>query len=394
MALTFISILSALSPFALSRENHISSVTAITEVFGEGQKITAVAVEYDKDINAASLTTSSFSVADRSITRVYTNTAATKAPQGSKGPFVIIELALNDANADTFSQEKGKIYRSAAEVNVKQLETIKTTRGKKYQPFADYIPSDKVNNLIVDDFQHLVYQDIKTGKSLRYNLYVPKNYDPAKSYPLVFFGHDTGMTSTDTMTTLIQGLGATVWASPAEQAKHESFVLAPQYDNQIVNDQSESTDSLDMTVDLINMLVNQYSIDSNRLYATGQSGGCMLSIAMSIKYPDLFAGLFLVAGQWDTEAMKTIAHKNMWIVVSQGDAKAYPGMNAGTAAMEEAGGTVSRAVWSGVASADEIATDAAKMIAEGNNIKYVALLKGTVVPEGQTDDPGSNHVNT
>jgi predicted peptidase len=34
------------------------------------------------------------------------------------------------------------------------------------------------------------------------------------------------------------------------------------------------------------------------------------------------------------------------------------------------------------------------MIAEGNNIKYSVLKKGTVVPAGMNDDGGSNHVCT
>ena len=35
-----------------------------------------------------------------------------------------------------------------------------------------------------------------------------------------------------------------------------------------------------------------------------------------------------------------------------------------------------------------------KMIAEGNNIKYTVLAKGTVVPEGLPDDGRNNHIYT
>ena len=34
------------------------------------------------------------------------------------------------------------------------------------------------------------------------------------------------------------------------------------------------------------------------------------------------------------------------------------------------------------------------MIAEGNNIKYTVLAKGTVVPEGLPDDGFTNHIYT
>lgn len=34
------------------------------------------------------------------------------------------------------------------------------------------------------------------------------------------------------------------------------------------------------------------------------------------------------------------------------------------------------------------------MIAEGSNINYTVLKKGTVVPEGESDTPINNHIST
>ena len=53
--------------------------------------------------------------------------------------------------------------------------------------------------------------------------------DKNKKYPLVLFMHDAGPLSENTKATLLQGNGAIVWATPEEQAKHEAFILAPQY---------------------------------------------------------------------------------------------------------------------------------------------------------------------
>jgi predicted peptidase len=256
------------------------------------------------------------------------------------------------------------------------------------------IATSKVTNLIVDDFKQFEYKDPKTKETLKYNLFVPKNYDKNKFYPLVLFMHDAGATSTETTTTLVQGLGAVVWASPSDQSKHESFVLAPQYSTQVVNDNSEASDYLDTTVNLVNWLTSQYSIDRNRLYTTGQSGGAMMSIAMDIRYPDLFAASFIVAGQWDPKKVKPLAKDKLWIVVSEGDLKAYPGQNAIAAVLEQEGAKVSRAVWDGQSTATEFAAAVKKMETEGNAINYVALKKGTVVPPGQQDNGGGNHINT
>ena len=404
-------ILMGMSLFVFGKEN---SVTAITEVFGEGQKTTAVILEYDKQISNKSLSTSTFSVDGRTITKVYTNKLAEKTERSVDGKYIIIELSKDDANASTLSQTKPSgdgAAKSTQEMtgppatmpeikiippvlNVTQIKNIKTTNDKVYKASVNVITNNKIKNLIVDDFIKLEYKDPTNGNILKYNLYVPKNYNKNKSYPLVLFIHDAGNVSNNSDITLIQGLGAVSFASPSDQAKHESFVLAPQYEKATVNDNNETTNYLDTTVNLIKEIEGKYNIDANRLYTTGQSMGGMSSIALNIKYPDLFAASYLVACQWDAQLMSSMYNKNMWIVVSQGDLKAYPGMNASTEVFEQLGGKVDRAVWSGNATKEEIAINAEKMIEMDANIKYVALEKGTVVPSGQNDNGGSNHTNT
>jgi len=266
--------------------------------------------------------------------------------------------------------------------------------GHHHRPYPNITKNNKVLRRVVDEFQQLVYTDPKSGIILNYNLYTPREYDSNKSYPLILFIHDGGTVSPEPRTTLIQGLGAVIWAIPSEQAKHECFVVAPQYSKGIVNDQSEATQDLDATVELIHHLATHYSIDQNRIYTTGQSMGCMASIEMLIRYPDLFAAALLIAGQWDAIKMAILTHANMWIVVSEGDRRAFPGMNASMAALEVAGAKISRATWNGQASPEEFSSEVSKMIAEGNNIKYTVLEKGTVVPQGLIEDGGNNHVHT
>ena len=231
-------------------------------------------------------------------------------------------------------------------------------------------------------FRQFIFIDPVSGIRLKYNLFIPKNYDAKKTYPLVLFMHDAGVLSTDPRVTLIQGLGGVIWATAPEQVKHECFVLAPQYTSPFANDESEAGPELKATVALVNHVVGRYSIDENRLYTTGQSLGCMASIAMLIKYPGLFAAALLIAGQWDATKMSVLTNTKMWIVVSEGDRKAFPGMNASMAALEAAGAKISRATWNGRAMKAEQDMNVSKMVLEGNNIKYTALAKGTVVPEG------------
>lgn len=398
-----------------AQNGHVKSVTAITEVFGDGQKVSAVAMEYDSAIDTSKLKTSDFTVKDKTVTKVYANTDAAKTSKGVNGKYVIVELStaitsdtMTNGNGPSAGQGNGTgnaaqgapqggnppkggggpSLGSAANdsseskpltVNVTQSGDIATADGKTYKADAVAMTNSKDINLVVQDFKQLVYTDPNyKNEKLMYNLYVPKNYDSSKKYSLVLFMHDAGVVSNNPTNTLTQGLGAVIWATPSEQAKNECFVLAPQYTSVIADDSSTTTEPMDITVDLVKELEKQYSIDPNRLYNTGQSMGGMTSIAMDIKYPDMFAASLLVACQWDAAKVAPMAKKNLWIIVSEGDSKASPGMDAITEALKKQGATVSsKTTWNAEANASELATDVSKMLAEGCNINYTVFKGGS-----------------
>ena len=249
-------------------------------------------------------------------------------------------------------------------------------------------------NLVADDFKQRVFRDAQTGDTLRYNLFVPKGHDPRVALPLVLFMHDAGVTGENPRATLFQGLGAVAWASPQDQAKRPAFVLAPQYDQVIADDDSQTSSMLATTIHLVQALVGQHHIDRKRLYVTGQSGGCMMAIAMDIQHPGFFAASFLVAGQWSPALVKPLAHQKLWILVSQDDAKAFAGQNAITQALAQDGATISRATWDGTWSAQQFRTAFEAMDAEGSPINYVSFAKGTVIPPGQSTAGASGHRDT
>ena len=113
----FITIVSSLTaswnPHNLSY-NHIKSVAAITEVFGDGQKVTAVLVEYDQDISNSKLSKSVFTVEGRTITNVYANNLAVKAAQGINGKYVIIELSPIDKEASIIGSKREIFYEKGS----------------------------------------------------------------------------------------------------------------------------------------------------------------------------------------------------------------------------------------------------------------------------------------
>jgi predicted peptidase len=423
---------------ASAMPRHVKSATAVGEVFGDGEKISAVIIEYDRDIDHSKLSPAAFSVTGRTITKVYSNKESARAPQGTNGRYVIIELSPDDRDAPLYSGGPGgpggrpggpggpggpgapgaaggpggppnaqanggggarggmgmgmAAKKKPLKVTVDQVGEITTTTGEIYPADPTAFETDKGVNLVVDDFKQFEFKDPVTGITLGYNLFVPRNYDKNKSYPLVLFMHDASITGAETSRTLTQGLGAVVWATPSEQAKHEAFVLAPAFGNGLSTEGAVGDATADTVVHLVNSVTSQYNIDKNRMYTTGQSFGCMLSLAIMIRYPDLFAASMLVAGQRDAQATSVLLHNKMWIIVAEGDTRAFPGMNDSVAVWEKEGAKISKATWNARSSEAQLTADANKMLAEGNNIKYATFLKGTVFPAGQ--EGGIEHMAT
>jgi len=121
----------------------------------------------------------------------------------------------------------------------------------------------------------------------------------------------------------------------------------------------------------------------------------MASCELNIRYPGYFAASLLVAGQWDPQKMADAYSGNKyWILVSEHDAKAFPGMNAVTEAIEKTGVQIARYRWDGKAPAEELTRLAREAMKEDYNVRYTVFNGSTVVPEWEDDNPGSNHVCT
>lgn len=375
----------------------IRSVTSVTEVFGTGQQITHIIVEFNERVVNSQLTKNTFTVSDRTVEKIYSNTRPERTDIVKDGRFVIIELNPKDSGASLRLEGNDEVgfQMKKATSKITQKEDILFTNGKKLEKSIAILENNKTRNLIVENFKQFVYKDPKTGTSVKYNLYIPKNYDKNKKYPLVLFMHDKGVLSEDTKTALFQGNGATSFAAPEEQARHEAFVLAPQYSRQVVDDNGDITSDLDATVNLIrDYLISKYSIDEKKLYATGQSMGGMMAIVMNYKYPELFAASYLVACQWNPKEVSTMAKNNLWITVSTGDAKAYPGMNSITSELIKRGATVAKDNWRADYTDAQFLEGARKVIAQKSNIKYTTLEKGTNPYLPKDANPGLEHSGT
>jgi predicted peptidase len=374
--------------------SHIKQTTAINEVFGDGSKVSAVAIEYDGNINPASVNMTTYKVNGHKIIGIGVSNSADKYAITGKGRFVIIKLeAKTVLKAVSPNETKGMIQGPVAggrgmmnnnhkeeetheSVIVSQVKNIKSIDGNVYKPEAN-ITCKKETCLIADDFVQLTFKDDSTGINLKYNLYIPKNYNPQKTYPMLLFIHDASGAGRSFTNTLTQGDGVTVWASPEEQAKHPCFVLAPQFDRVTVDDNYTALPDLDALLHLVDTLMHKYAIDPDRVYTTGQSMGCMSSYVLMLKRPNLFAAAMLVAGQWNPDVMAPLATKNLWLISCTGDLKSSQGAAAAIKVWKQNGAKVSEATWPLTADKATRAQEVSDMIAKGCNIKFTHLEGGS-----------------
>lgn len=242
---------------------------------------------------------------------------------------------------------------------------------------------------VVPEFKQLVFSDSVTGKSMSYNLYIPKNADKSKKYPLVMFIADATTPGTDVTAPLTQGYGGLVWATADWQAKYPCYVLVPQFTGVAVNDAYQHTDEVDIAARLLNAVVAANSVDPSRLYSTGQSMGGMISMYYNVAYPDLFAASLFVDSHWDTATFDELA-KHKFIYFIAGDkGKAYADIEPLEAAARKDGVQYTFAAWSAKLSQERQSELAATMLEKGAPVNLFQFEPGTVLP---ADGSGSEHL--
>ena len=221
----------------------------------------------------------------------------------------------------------------------------------------------------VPEFRQQIYNDAATGKSLHYNLFIPRNVDEEKSYPLVLFMADASTPGTDVTRPLTQGYGALVWATKEWQAEHPCYIL-------------EHTAILGDTIEKI---AKEKNIDRNRLYTTGQSMGGMISMYFNVTYPDVFAASIFVDCHWDSATFPELV-KHKFTFITAGKAGTFDALEA---AAKEAGIKYEYEEWSAKLPQQQQDRLASEELAKGAPINIINFTSKTVLP---ADGKGSEHM--
>jgi predicted peptidase len=175
----------------------------------------------------------------------------------------------------------------------------------------------------------------------------PEGYDRSKKYPLILVLHGWGERGTDNKKQLSQ-FGSAL-AKPAVRKKFPAFVVVPQssgswiqhpvFDKPIPLSRQPAT-SLTQAVAIVDALVKQEAVDSNRLYLMGYSNGACGVWELLERYPQRWAAAAPMAGAGDPVAVTAAKHVPVWAFHGAND-KAIPlqRMEELTTALRRAGGS-------------------------------------------------------
>lgn len=166
-----------------------------------------------------------------------------------------------------------------------------------------------------------------SGTKLPYRLYVPADYDESKSYPLVLFFHGAGESGTDNNHIFRGGSILQRLLTKTERTEHPCIILAPQCADTGSNGKWVSTDWAPGTYDhtkiktspymaaaeeLLDKVINEYSVDKGRLYVSGMSMGGYGTWDIISRNPDKFAAAVPVCGGIDESYMSGLMNMPIW----------------------------------------------------------------------------------
>jgi predicted peptidase len=192
---------------------------------------------------------------------------------------------------------------------------------------------------VVIAISHLQAQDlslyqknlfISEADTMPYRLLLPEGYNPAQQYPLLLFLHGAGERGNDNQKQLTHG--ASLFVRADIRNDFPCIVLAPQcsasdyWSNVIITTDTatrkrsfnfqiagEPTQAMATVIKLLQEVINNYSVDINRIYTGGISMGGMGTFEVVLRNPDIFAAAFPLCGGANPATAKDMRNTAWWI---------------------------------------------------------------------------------
>jgi predicted peptidase len=172
-----------------------------------------------------------------------------------------------------------------------------------------------------DRTQALTYTNA-AGESLKYRLFLPKDYDASKKYPLVLVFHGAGQRGDDNRKQLAPY--AAGWIDDAVQSKHPSILILPQCPPNVKWAETPFekgsysfsavpiSQPMKLAKEILDQVMREKSVDKNRVYVMGASMGGYGIWNFIMRYPELVAAAVPVCGAGDPTMAETLKQVPIW----------------------------------------------------------------------------------
>jgi len=278
----------------------------ITHVLDEGQAVSGVRLEWDREFRAGALTVDSFTINGYTILGVYVNNDGVLYHAESAGKYVF--LILEDP-VGIGTQSHGTIqYKEGHNILRDVTLDIFSHKDANMYTARTYIHDE------VDDY--LTGEETNDGATTPYRLFVPDGWQKTQ-LPLVIWLHGAGERGTNNFTQIAANRGALNYSDLEAQAEHPCFVLAPQ-----ANDDGWDEKALKNIHALVIKLMSEYNIDGSRIYVTGCSMGGMGSKALIYAYPEMIAATVVIANSnftYDEDQIRNLTTIPAWLITGEND---------------------------------------------------------------------------
>jgi poly(3-hydroxybutyrate) depolymerase len=234
---------------------------------------------------------------------------AKRAPEGLKAEILFPVDRMRNVNRGRLEMRTFDPDRDFATA----LEVATAVKANK-DPFL---------NRTGDFKRHYLLQTV--NEIMPYRMYVPKNYNAARAYPLVIALHGLGGTEDSFFESYNR-------AFPPLAEQHGYIVATPLgyrvdggYGPGVANPSTDpvarrsSQASEDDVMQVLQQVRQHYKIDSSRIYLMGHSLGAIGTWKLGPKFPDIWAALGPIAGSGNAASLERIRHIPQIIVHGDDD---------------------------------------------------------------------------
>lgn len=224
------------------------------------------------------------------------------------------------------------------------------------------------------------FTDPDSSYNLEYSVFIPD--DTSTVLPLVIYIPDSSAVGSSAAQIVARYYGGDSFVTDAQQAAHPCYVIVPAFTETVTQDDWTTSDQINTLVKLIDDFTASHAVDTNRLYITGQSMGCMTSLYLNSIYPDKFAATLYVSGQWDINVLQGMEKQKFFYIVAGGDEKASAGQAEVIAMFDADSVPYTFAEWDAQNDADIQNADLKALADQDLNANFVLFTTGTVLNGG------------